>query len=123
MICLELTAATLRENLTLLQSHTELVDMAELRIDLLTTDERAAIAGFPGHVEQVLGRPLGRALPLICTVRRASDGGSYVGSESERLRLLEEGITAGFAYVDLESDLRENPAGRAIGEHARVAGC
>ena len=123
MICLELTGATLRENLTLLQSHTDFVDMAELRTDLLTTDERAAIAGFPGQVEQALGRPLGRALPLICTVRRASDGGSYVGSESERLRLLEEGITAGFAYVDLESDLRASPAGRAIGEHARAVGC
>ena len=119
MICLSLTEATFRESLALLQSHADLVDVAELRVDLLVAGERAAITGFPGTVKQALGR----ALPLICTVRRASDGGSYVDSESDRLRLLEEGITAGFAYVDLESDLRESPAGRAVGDRARAAGC
>lgn len=119
MICLSLAEATLRENLALLQSHVDLVDMAELRVDLLAAGERAAITGFPGTVKQALGR----ALPLICTVRRVLDGGSYVGAESDRLKLLEDGITAGFAYMDLELDLRESPAGKAVGARARAAGC
>lgn len=119
MICLALTGATLREDLTLLQSHARRVDLAELRIDLLSADERAGISGFPEQVRQALGRPL----PLICSVRRTSDGGSFQGAESDRLATLEDGIAAGFGYVDLESDLRESVAGRALAERARSVGC
>ncbi|MEE8440857.1 MAG: type I 3-dehydroquinate dehydratase [Spirochaetia bacterium] len=123
MICLALTGATLGENLALLQSQVDLVDLAELRIDLLSAGERTDIGGFPERVAHTIGRPSGSPLPLICTARRAADGGSYVGPERERLRLLEDGINAGFGYVDLELDLRESPAGRAVAECARAAGC
>jgi len=119
MICLSLTGATLRENLGFLESHANLVDLAELRVDLLSAVDQTAIAEFPRMVAEALGR----ALPLICTVRRESDGGRFVGLEADRLKILEDGVTAGFSYVDLEMDLRATPAGRAVGERARSTGC
>ena len=44
-------------------------------------------------------------LPLICTLRWAADGGRWRGSEEERHRLLYRAATAGYAYIDLESDV------------------
>lgn len=41
--------------------------------------------------------------PLIATVRRPADGGTYQGPEDERLRLLESCLQAGFRYADVEA--------------------
>ena len=123
MICLALAGTTIADNLALLKAHASRVDLAELRIDLLDADEKAAHIEFPALAARVQGGRAGRKLPLIGTVRRASDGGCFEGSEDERHRLLDRAIAAGFSYVDLEADLRESPAGQALAERARLAGC
>lgn len=42
--------------------------------------------------------------PLIATCRRQGDGGTYAGSEHDRLALLTRAHQAGFDYVDIEGD-------------------
>jgi 3-dehydroquinate dehydratase / shikimate dehydrogenase len=123
MICLALTRATLAENLNLLRTHASHIDMAELRIDLLEPLEQAELSGFAERVAHALGDRDGRILPLIGTVRRREDGGGFSGAEDDRLRLLDQAIVSGIAYVDLEEDLRESAGGAALVERARSAGC
>src|SRR5262249_15260779 len=46
--------------------------------------------------------------PLVCTVRRAADGGRWNGTEDARLMLLRQAIVAGFDWVDLEPDIADS---------------
>jgi 3-dehydroquinate dehydratase / shikimate dehydrogenase len=43
--------------------------------------------------------------PLMATVRRPVDGGTWKGTEEARLALLRQAIVAGFDWVDLETDV------------------
>ena len=63
-ICLCLTGKTLSENLALIEKHRTYIDIAELRVDCLDSDERFLIRRFP---EQA-------GLPVILTIRRTRDG-------------------------------------------------
>ena len=101
-ICLCLTANTLSENLEILDKFRKYVDMAELRVDCLEADERLHIRSFPDMA----------GLPLILSIRRDIDGGSYTGGEGSRITLFAMGLAfadadrrRNFAYVDLEEDL------------------
>jgi 3-dehydroquinate dehydratase/shikimate dehydrogenase len=101
-ICLCLTAKTIAADLEILARNRGYVDIAELRVDCLDPDERLLIRRFP---EQA-------GLPVILTVRREMDGGSYAEGEASRIRLLAQGLAfaeadrrKNFAYVDLEEDL------------------
>jgi 3-dehydroquinate dehydratase/shikimate dehydrogenase len=101
-ICLCLTAKTIAADLDILARNRRYVDIAELRVDCLDPDERFLIRRFP---EQA-------GLPVILTVRREKDGGSYTAGEASRIRLLAQGLAfaeadrrKNFAYVDLEEDL------------------
>jgi 3-dehydroquinate dehydratase / shikimate dehydrogenase len=100
-ICLCLTASTLREDLELLARYRPIVQMAEVRVDLLAPQER-------GHAWRIA---VGSDLDLILTARRERDGGSLACPEPERVGLLrtlvEQARDRGrpFAFVDLEDDL------------------
>ena len=101
-ICLCLTAKTIAADLELLARNRGYVDIAELRVDCLDPDERFLLRRFP---EQA-------GLPVILTVRREKDGGSFAEGEASRIRLLAQGLAfaeadrrKNFAYVDLEEDL------------------
>jgi 3-dehydroquinate dehydratase/shikimate dehydrogenase len=101
-ICLCLTAKTLARDLEILAKYRKYVDIAELRADCLDPDERFHLRRFP----EMAG------LPVILTVRRSMDGGTYVGGEGSRIILLAKGLAfadadrrRNFAYVDLEEDL------------------
>ena len=101
-ICLCLTGRTLARDLEILEKYRKYVDMAELRVDCLAPDERFLIRHFP----EMAG------VPVILTVRRSIDGGSYVGGEGSRINILANGLAfaeadrrRNFAYVDLEEDL------------------
>ncbi|MDR0731120.1 MAG: type I 3-dehydroquinate dehydratase [Treponema sp.] len=101
-ICLCLTAKTIAADLELLARNRRYVDIAELRVDCLDPDERFLLRRFP---EQA-------GLPVILTVRREKDGGTFTGGEASRIRLLARGLAfaeadrrKNFAYVDLEEDL------------------
>jgi 3-dehydroquinate dehydratase/shikimate dehydrogenase len=90
-----LTGATLEADLRQLEEYRPYIELAELRVDFLSTAEAASAARLP----RLAG------LPVILTVRRARDGGRFAGSESERVALLRTLASGGFAYVDLEVDL------------------
>ncbi|MDR1908751.1 MAG: type I 3-dehydroquinate dehydratase [Spirochaetaceae bacterium] len=101
-ICLCLTGKTLEANLETLEKYRKYVDLAELRADFLDPDERLLIRRFPALVD----------IPVILTVRRASDGGRFQGGEGARITLLCKALAfaevdrrKNFAYVDLEEDL------------------
>lgn len=107
-LCLALTGSTIDENIRVYRQHRQACDMVELRCDYLDGGEYGGIPSFPAAVD----------VPVILTLRRRRDGGLYTGGEAERVRLLEGGLSGGFSYVDLESDLR----GRGLEEKARAAG-
>ena len=101
-ICICLTGKTLAQNLEILEKNRKFVDLAELRVDCLDSDERFHIRRFP----EMAG------LPVILTVRRVHEGGHFVGGEGSRTSLLAKGLAyaaadqrRNFAYVDLEEDL------------------
>ncbi len=96
-ICLVLSQRTLSEDATLLLSQRPLVDMAELRVDMLDTEEQPFAAAF--------ARSAG--LPLILTIRRKADGGLWTGDEEARAALYAHLLKEGeFAFVDFEDDFR-----------------
>lgn len=101
-ICLCLTCSTLAENFEVLEKYRQWVDMAELRADYLTDDERLYIRRFPAMA----------GIPVILTIRRLVDGGVYKDGEAARTALMARGLafasqdtSKNFAYIDLEEDL------------------
>lgn len=95
LLCLCLTAPTLAENLAQARRWQALVDVVELRVDLLHPSQWPGIARFP----------LQCPLPALCTIRRSGDGGNWRGSERARRRLLRAAAAARYRYLDLEADL------------------
>lgn len=103
LVCLSLTARTIADNLAVLERYRSLVDMVELRADLLDPTEAFNVRGFP----ELAG------LPCILSVRRKVDGGAFEGGEGVRLVLMAKALAyarndtgANFAYVELERDFR-----------------
>jgi len=101
-ICLCLTGKTLAQDLEILEMYRKYVDLAELRVDCLDSDERFLIRRFPGMA----------GIPVILTIRRGMDGGRFFGGEGTRITHLAKGLAYAdadrrnnFAYVDLEEDL------------------
>ena len=103
------TAADLRAGLDAATGECGPLDLIELRLDTLErpapADLEAVLADLP---EAVLAR-------LIATVRRPDEGGSFSGSEAERIELLAEAGRRGAAYCDLEFEADRESGG----EHAR----
>jgi 3-dehydroquinate dehydratase/shikimate dehydrogenase len=98
-ICLTLTDETLQQDCASLAASRAFVDMAELRADCLNAAELEQAQLFPQQAK----------LPVILTIRRVRDGGSWNGSEEVRTalfkKLLEDAPTS-FAFVDFEDDFR-----------------
>lgn len=100
-ICLCLTGKTLEEDLAILNKYRSWIDVAELRVDYLSSDERLNIRRFP----EMAG------IPCILTIRRRIDGGQYYEGEASRTTLFARALAfadqdarKNFAYIDLESD-------------------
>jgi 3-dehydroquinate dehydratase type I len=70
-------------------------DLVEVRLDKLNIN--AGTSKVAGAVD----------IPIVGTNRPFSEGGSFRGSESERLEMLMEAVEGGIDYVDLESSIRE----------------
>lgn len=114
-ICLVLTASTLKEDLALVELYRSWIDIVELRVDCLSTEERLYFREFPRMAR----------IPCILTIRRKSDGGKYIEGEGARTALLARGLAfadtdqrKNFAYVDLEEDIHVpsiEEAARAFG--------
>jgi 3-dehydroquinate dehydratase / shikimate dehydrogenase len=68
-------------------------DMLELRFDLIgPKDLKRVVAGAAGR-------------PLIATCRPVRQGGTFSGSEKERLEVLREAVRCGVSYIDIEVDV------------------
>jgi 3-dehydroquinate dehydratase / shikimate dehydrogenase len=114
-ICLVLTASTLKEDLALVELYRKWIDIVELRVDCLASDERLLFRDFPEKAN----------IPCILTIRRKSDGGKFVEGEGSRISMLARGLAfaetdprKNFAYIDLEEDLQVpsiEEAARAFG--------
>ena len=99
MICLTLSGPTIEDNLKALKANREYVDICELRLDLLTPEEQKKASSFPSLVD----------IPVILTLRRISDGGTCNLQEKARRGLLMEVLKGGgFAYVDIEDDVKKS---------------
>jgi len=98
-ICMVLTAPTMEENKKILERNLSLVDMVELRTDLLETGDYPLVSAFPSQA----------SVPVVLTCRKECDGGSWTGPERERLVLMTRWLEGGFAFVDLEMDLDAGP--------------
>jgi 3-dehydroquinate dehydratase/shikimate dehydrogenase len=104
-LCVTVTA----DNMAELRTRRDQVadaDMVELRLD--TVKEPSAAGALAG-----------RKKPVIITCRPKSEGGHFTGSEEERRRILEEALSLGAEYVDLEwkgscADLIERTGGRRV---------
>ena len=95
LLCLSLTEPTLGACLDQARAHRHLVDLVELRVDLLHPGQWAGVARFATECP----------LPAMCTIRRSRDGGHWRAPEAVRRRLLNAAARARFRYLDLESDL------------------
>lgn len=89
LVCVTVTADTL-EQLRTARDAASGADLVELRLDSVR-DPRAD------------GALAGRTCPVIVTCRPAWEGGRFRGSEEERLALLEDALTGGAEYVDVEA--------------------
>jgi len=102
-LCLSLTEKTLAEDLRVLDTYRNRVDLAELRADCLDPTEFLHIRSFPEQAK----------IPTILTVRRRSDSGYFSDGEGSRLVAFAKGLAfasrdrrLNFAYVDIEQDFR-----------------
>lgn len=69
----------------------QVADLLEIRIDHMKNPDLAILKA---HAQR----------PVIITNRRRADGGFFPGTETERLRLLEEAVCLGVEYIDIEAD-------------------
>ncbi len=88
-ICLSIAEPGLAAALATARRSKGRADLVEIRLDLL---DHPAVQPFVEGVEA----------PLLFTNRPSWEGGSWHGSEEERLALLVEAIESGAAYVDIE---------------------
>lgn len=100
-ICVAVAAATVSEAIRLARGAEGLADVIEIRLDALT---EPAIAPFFAELKQ----------PLLFTHRPVWEGGSFAGSEEERLALLASAVQAGAAYVDIELKSGAEPIQRLV---------
>jgi 3-dehydroquinate dehydratase / shikimate dehydrogenase len=105
LLCVTVTAPTMAE-LRRRRDDAADADLVEMRLDTVSDPD-------------VAGALAGRRRPVIVTCRPAWEGGSFTGSEDERRRILEEAVTLGADYVDIESrarfdDLVSRNRGRGI---------
>lgn len=101
-ICLVLTENTIEKDLQLVEQYRPWIDTVELRADFLDPQELLHIRSFP---------QLAR-MPVVLTIRRLLDGGTFRGGEGSRITLFARGLAfsetdpaKNFAYIDLESDM------------------
>ena len=82
------------------------LDLLELRADFLVPEELARAGELPRKVD----------VPVILTIRRTQEGGTFRGSEQDRLHLFSRIGSSGFAFVDLEEDLEAPALDRQVRE-------
>ncbi len=107
-LCLALTEKTLNKNIELIKKYKNFISMLELRADFLNSEELSGLDKFPKMTD----------LPVILTIRRKKEGGTYTGSEIERTKLLSHTVSSDtnkkYAFVDLEDDFHNAELEKSI---------
>ena len=89
-VCVAIAEKELPKALALAQEAATLADLVEIRLDAMAVPEFAPFLDcLPGS-------------RLLFTCRPVWEGGSYQGSEEDRVALLAEAALAGAAFVDIE---------------------
>jgi len=104
-VCVSIRASTVEEALTLMEGVAD-ADLLELRADYLKS-------------KKGLEKVSRYADKLIVTVRRASEGGLFRGSEVERAKVIREALKVHPRYVDIEAS---SPMASGLVEEAKLAG-
>lgn len=108
MICIPVFAETAEAAIERMARAAPLADLIELRIDRMPDAD----------LERLLAA---RHNPVIVTNRRREEGGSFTGTEEQRIWRLKEAVRLGADYVDIETatapalkaDLRRTLVGRS----------
>lgn len=90
MICIPIVAGTNEEALLKMERSFPLADIIELRIDSIRNVNLSELISAKSNT------------PLLITNRKKDEGGSFEGSERERIALLKEAVELGAEYVDIE---------------------
>ena len=90
-IAIPITAASMDEALRDMDKAAEVADIIELRIDYMSAP----------NLKRLLQHS---QTPKIVTNRNQYEGGHFQGSEQERIAYLQEAISLGVEYVDIELD-------------------
>lgn len=91
-ICTPVTASTYAEFLSNLENVQKISEYVELRVD--------AISDFTEkNIEELKTKSTKN---IIFTCRSKNEGGSFAGTEKERIAILQKAIDTGFDYVDIE---------------------
>jgi 3-dehydroquinate dehydratase/shikimate dehydrogenase len=106
MICVSIAQQSHRFALVDMLNAGPQCDLIELRLDRFTKAPEVGLL--------LEAKPK----PVICSCRRARDGGEWTGSEDERLALLRQCIVAKSDYVEIELDvagqIREYPPSQRV---------
>lgn len=101
LVCMSLTGSSLEEDVKLTKEYEKYIDLVELRVDYLSSEEQLNVRKFPTMVSK----------PCILTIRREIDGGRFTGSDFSRTILFARALSfantdksKNFAYVDFEED-------------------
>ncbi|KAF9451572.1 Shikimate dehydrogenase [Macrolepiota fuliginosa MF-IS2] len=106
---LSLTYPDVTQALPIIEQLSEGADALELRVDLLKSKGQEGVIPSSEYVSSQLAA-LRRvtSLPIVYTVRTASQGGQHPDkAEKEALELLQVGLKAGVEYLDVEITLPE----------------
>ena len=98
MICVPVFGKSIHEICSRARKAADFCDLLELRLDLI------------GGLNKGLLKEIIKAMPLpvIATNRALWEGGSFEGSEEERIGLLEEAVASGAIFVDIEFATKGN---------------
>ncbi|HOI77521.1 MAG TPA: shikimate dehydrogenase [Methanofastidiosum sp.] len=91
MITASIMPSSQKESITLLEKALDKGELAEIRIDLITDLNLLEISNKFDKKR------------IIVTNRKKDEGGSFEGSESERISSLIEALKIGFGFIDIES--------------------
>ena len=100
LLCVTVTASSLDELRARRDQASAVADLVELRLDGVRDPD-------------VAGALAGRTVPVIVTCRARREGGSFGGSEEERVSMLGRAAGLGAEYVDVEWDTRLDESLRA----------
>src|SRR5262245_39744249 len=102
MIVVSITGPTMEDALNQIGASRKYASMFELRLDMIARPD-------------IIGLISASRIPVIATCRTKKKGGSFKGTDKERILLLELSAAFGAEFIDLDTDDEKTPLGRFFG--------